>query len=575
MNLEKRWTFGDAVDPTAKNQLGAQLAISPILAQILINRGILTHESALEYFDPQLDRQHDPFLMKDMDRAVDRILHAIENGERILIYGDYDVDGTTAVALMYTFFRDKLQYPDIAFYIPDRYREGYGISMAGIDFAESNEISLVIALDCGIKAVKAMNYAGEKGIDFIICDHHLPGETLPVASAILNPKQGGCAYPYKELSGCAVGYKLAQGLARRTGLEEMELSEFLDLVAVSICCDIVPITGENRVLTSHGLGKLNSNPRPGFRQIISDSTIRGPFNVENVVFVIGPRINAAGRIKHGSGAVELLIAEEEAASLADQSKWLNDNNRERKGLDQQITKQAISILENDPAFPKRKSTVIFDSSWHKGVVGIVASRLVERFYKPTIVLTEAEGKITGSARTVAGFDVHRAIEECAELLENFGGHTHAAGLTMPKENFDQFQREFETIVASTITEESLRPELLIDAEVDLHEITHKFFHTLQKFAPFGPGNMNPLFVARQLTALGGTRIVGDGHLKMVVGKKSHPGMVLQAIAFKQGFHFPRILNEPFDAVFHLSLNHWNGSTVLQLDIKDIKFPYPN
>jgi len=569
--MQKRWRYKPVPDSHLVQSLSRAINVNTVIAQLLVQRGIDDYDKAYTFFRPQLEQLHDPFAMKDMDKAVYRILEAMRKGEHILIYGDYDVDGTTAVAMMYSFFRDDLGYPSIAFYIPDRYSEGYGISFTGIDFAADNDFSLVIALDCGIKAVEHMLYARSRNIDFIICDHHLPGEELPAAYAVLNPKQASCGYPFKELCGCGVGFKLLQAVSKRTGLPLQQQFRYLDLVAVSTCSDIVPMTGENRILVHYGLKQLNAAPRPGLRRLMINTGRKNEFTVEDVVFMIGPRINAAGRIKHGSGAVELLIAGEDDPLLEEMGRVIDEHNLERRGLDRQITQEAIRLVEEDAVFLVRKSTVVYQPSWHKGVIGIVASRLVERFYKPAIVLTESNGKASGSARSVKGFDVHSAIEQCRDLLENYGGHTHAAGLTMKTENVPVFIERFDAIVNDTILPDLLVPEIEIDADLDLSMVTPRFFALLKQFAPFGPGNMNPVFTSQRIKGNQWSKIVGDNHLKMQLSPEAHPHHCLAAIGFGLGEHFECVSSgKPLSAVFTLGENTWNGATSLQLEVKDIK-----
>jgi single-stranded-DNA-specific exonuclease len=572
LRMQKRWKLKPAPDAFMVQSLAKALNINTVLAGLLVQRGIDDYDKAYTFFRPKLEYLHDPFGMKDMDKAVRRILQALQNGESILIYGDYDVDGTTAVAMLFSFFRDELHYPNIAFYIPDRYSEGYGISFTGIDFAADNDFSLVIALDCGIKAIEHMQYAKEKHIDFIICDHHLPGDEIPEAAAVLNPKQAACTYPFKELCGCGVGFKLLQAISSKLAIPRERLFRYLDLVAVSTCSDIVPLNGENRILVHYGLKQLNAAPRPGLQRLIEITGVKREFTVEDVVFMIGPRINAAGRIKHGNGAVDLLIAAPGDPLLEEMCRALDEHNLERRGLDRSITKEAIRLVEENELYHVRKSTVIYEPAWHKGVIGIVASRLVERFYKPAIVLTQSNGKASGSARSVKGFDVHQAIEQCRDLLENYGGHMHAAGLTMKLENVPLFIRRFDEIVEATILPELLVPEVEIDATIELAQLTPKFYQLLRQFAPFGPGNMNPVFTSTEMNCGQGTRIVGDNHLKLDVYCAGRPENCFAAIGFNLGRHFDAaIAGKPFSAAFTVGENTWNDKTTLQLDLKDLQF----
>ncbi|MDP2385664.1 MAG: single-stranded-DNA-specific exonuclease RecJ [Bacteroidota bacterium] len=567
--MQARWKINTEYDKLLAGKLQSELNIDRINAILLVQRGIIDFESAKQFFRPSLDLLHDPFLMKDMDKAIDRINTALSKREKVLIYGDYDVDGTTAVALTYSFF--KSYGVDAGFYIPDRYNEGYGISFKGIDFAKENGYSLIIALDCGIKSIDKVDYANEKEIDFIICDHHLPGEFLPKAVAVLDPKRKDCDYPYKELTGCGLGYKLCQAIIRSNKQNEKVLENFIDLVAVSIAADIVPITGENRVLAHYGLKRINALSRAGFRAVIDLNKLKKELTISDLVFVLAPRINAAGRIEHGSQAVELLIADtiERAEEIA---KQINLTNTRRKDLDQAITGEAINIIETDVLSVTRKSTVVYSENWHKGVVGIVASRLVERFYRPTIVLTQSNGKITGSARSVKDFDVYEAIEACSELLEQFGGHKYAAGLTLVPENIVAFQEKFERIVSSTITDEMLIPELEIDIQIQLTEITDKCFRILKQFAPHGPGNMIPVFVSENIFDTGYVKIVGNNHLKLELYQKGKPEVKFQAIAFDKGEHYENFRNQiPAKICYQVQENIFNGVPSIQLVVKDIQF----
>ena len=578
--MEKRWVVKDQENADLESKLSESLSIDTVLARLLVQRGVNCFLDAKDFFRPTFDNLHDPFLIKDMDKAIDRIEKAIANNERIMVYGDYDVDGTTAVALTYSFLKDFHQ--NIDFYIPDRYKEGYGISLEGIDFAQNSEVKLIIALDCGIKAMNQMRYAADKGIDFIICDHHRPGDNLPEAYAVVDPKRPDCNYPYKELSGCGLGFKLAQAYYQKNRLPFQELEKFLDLVAVSIAADIVPITGENRVLAYYGLQRLNFNPRPGFESILFYSNIirkstpseRTVFTreitINDAVFLIGPRINAAGRIESGNAAVELLLCEKMGETHL-LSENINNNNTERRTLDMDITRQALEMIDNDPDMKSRKSTVLFNQEWHKGVIGIVASRLTESYYRPTVILTQSNGVITGSARSVKDFDVYDAIDACSEYLDHFGGHKYAAGLSLQPENLDRFQNAFEQVVANTITDKMLIPEIEIDAELKLSQINPKFFRIMKQFAPHGPGNMSPVFLTRGVIDRNSARVVGKNHLKVTVYHPDEPGVSFNGIAFQQAQHYDAVhWGKFFDIVYQIEENEWNGTKSLQLNIKDIR-----
>jgi single-stranded-DNA-specific exonuclease len=581
MTMEKRWVLKESGDREAVKNLARELSIDQNLAELLIQRGISTFEEARSFFRPSLSDLHDPFEMKDMSAAIDRIEAALEENQKILVYGDYDVDGTTAVALVYTFFHKF--YDQLDFYIPDRYLEGYGISFKSIDFAAENNFSLIIALDCGIKAVEKVQYANEKGIDFIICDHHRPGSELPPACAVLDPKRTDCTYPYKELSGCGIGFKLIQAYAQRNNIPFDDLTQYLDLVVVSIASDIVDITGENRILAFYGLKLMNVQPRPGLEAILRYSSVQKKtdgngeafFNKEltitDLVFLVGPRINAAGRIESGRNSVRLLISEnlEEALNLGE---MIDNYNTERKNLDMLATQQAIEMIELDERLKTSKSTVIFNRDWHKGVIGIVASRLTEHYYRPTIVLTLSGELITGSARSVKDFDVYDAIDSCSDLLEHFGGHKYAAGLSLKPENLQAFTDRFEKAVTEKLNGKVLVPEIEIDTDLPLSNINSRFYNILRQFSPFGPGNMSPLFRTDGIIDAGGSRIVGKNHLKLYVVHPEISGGPFSAIAFQQGNHFEKIEKGiPFDICYHVEENEWNGSISLQLNIKDIKF----
>lgn len=567
--MNYRWNNISEPSESVVNQLQQQLGINKTLCTILAQRGISDFDTAKTFFRPSLDHLHDPFLIKDMDRAIERIEQAIQSGERILIYGDYDVDGTTAVSLVHSFL--KHHHPHIDTYIPDRYKEGYGISTAGIDYAEDNGITLIIALDCGIKAIDKVEYAKEKGIDFIIGDHHRPGENIPAAVAILDPKRNDCSYPYDELSGCGVGFKLVQALCKTWNLPDSEWTCLLDLLAISIGADIVPITGENRILAFHGLKLINENPRPGIallKELAGKKNIT--MTITDVVFLIGPRINAAGRISHGHLAVELLTSED-THTIEKLSNTINDHNNERKELDSSITESALKMIEK-LGEQDRYSTVVFEESWHKGVIGIVASRLIENYYRPTIVFTESKGVLAGSARSVKGFDIYNALDQCSDILEQFGGHMYAAGMTLQKDRFEDFKDRFEDIIRSTIQPEQRTPEIEIDATVTFPELTQKFYKILSQFAPFGPQNMQPTFQTDNLQETGQSRAVGgDGtHLRIVL-KDPQSGITLTGIGFGMADKLPLLQSgQPISIAYHLEENHFNGKVNLQLRAKDIK-----
>jgi len=569
--MEYRWELAQKPDNTPLELLRSSLGVSEFIARLLIQRGVTTFDQAKEFFRPSLGDLHDPFLMKDMDKAVGRIQTALEEGQKILIYGDYDVDGTTSVALMVTFF-NHFYTENIDYYIPDRYTEGYGVSFQGVDYAKENDCALIIALDCGIRAHEKVDYATKKGIDFIICDHHLPHGSIPKAVAVLNHKRPDCEYPYKELSGCGIGFKLCQALAQELNLEDHTWQDLLDLVAISSACDIVPLTGENRVLVHLGMEQLNANPRGGIESMIELSGKKGMFSVTDVVFVIGPRINAAGRIEHAKKAVELLLSE--SGELAEKaSKILEERNLERRELDKHITEEALSaITENN--FEDKKSTVVYDKNWHKGVVGIVASRLTEHYYRPTIVLTESNGKAVGSARSVKGYDIHEALTQCSDVLEQFGGHQFAAGMTLEIDNVPKLQTKFEEVVSSTIDPELLVPKLEIDLEIELSAIDEKFWRIIKQFAPFGPDNMKPVFVTRNCVDGGWSKAVGGDktHLKLDVVQQDNPGVKISGIAFKMGHLEKEIKSKkPFDVVYTIEENEWQGKVSLQLMVKDLRF----
>ena len=565
-----RWTLKPKPDLSKVKHLSEALQVEESIASLLLSRGIENYEDAKDFFRPRLDELHDPFLMKDMYKAVERVEKAIANGENILVFGDYDVDGTSSVALMSSYL--KTRTASVATYIPDRYDEGYGVSIKGIDFAHDNDISLIIALDCGIKAIDKVAYAKEKGIDFIICDHHRPGPELPDAVAILDPKREDCTYPYDELCGCGVGFKLVQALASRDGQTIEDLIEYLDLVAMAIGADIVPITGENRILAYFGLQVINQNPRAGIKAII-DQTKKTELTITDVVFIVAPRINAAGRMKHGNHAVTLLT--EEDAELAKMyALQIEEFNTDRKEADRQITLEALMQIE-DSGEHERFSSVVYQESWHKGVIGIVASRLIETYYRPTLVFTKSGDRLAASARSVSGFDVYNALEACSEHIEQFGGHKYAAGLTLKEENYEAFKQAFEDEVSNTIDRALLIPEIRVDMKIDLKDITPKFYRILKQFAPFGPGNMAPVFMTEHLRDTGYGKCVGedDKHLRLTaiqsLDNKYSDRMV--AIGFNLGEKCELITDKkPFKAVYSIDENHWQGTVSLQLKLRDIK-----
>jgi single-stranded-DNA-specific exonuclease len=572
--MEYRWT---PVPPASSNDvdtLTKSLNISPKLCELLVQRGIDDFDKAKAFFRPSLNALHNPFLMRDMDTAVDRINTAISKGEHILIYGDYDVDGTTAVALLYSFLIKH--YDKLETYIPDRYKEGYGVSQAGIDYAAAHNKSLIIALDCGIKAIDKVDYAREKGIDFIICDHHRQGDTLPKAVAVLDPKRSDCLYPYKELSGCGVGFKLVQALCTTWQLPSSHWEPLLDLLAVSIGADIVPITGENRVLAHFGLKLINSHPRPGFAYLKKIAQREDkPMDITDVVFMIGPRINAAGRIAHGKLAVSLLTSDnqEEIARL---SHTINTHNENRKALDKDTTKEALAQIELNKEESKF-STVVFQQNWHKGVIGIVASRLIETYYRPTIVFTESKkGILAGSARSIMGFDVYEALDACADILEQFGGHMYAAGMTLATENYHRFKQQFEEVVKASIPETLRTPEITIDATLSLADFLgpdkRSFYNILKQFAPFGPGNLAPVFKTDGLIDTGFSKAVGEdnAHLRVVV-RDPATGLEISGIGFGLGAKIEIVKSgKPIDLLYHLEENEFRGVRSLQLKLKDVK-----
>ena len=583
MPIEKRWVVKPQGNPEAVAAMAAATGISPVLANLLVQRGIDTLEKAKTFFNPQLSDLHDPFLMKDMDKAVERVERAVRNREKIMVYGDYDVDGTTAVALVYKFLR-QIGHKDLLFYIPDRYTEGYGISTKGIDHAARKGATLIIALDCGIKAIEKVDYAKRKGVDFIICDHHLPAEEIPRAVAVLDPKRADCSYPFDELSGCGVGFKLVQAYCQKNGIPFQQIEPLLDLLAVSIASDIVPLVDENRILAHYGLLRLNASPSKGLLSIIKICGLdRHNITIDDIVFKIGPRINAAGRMRMdendenaapsgGYAAVNLLIEGNE--SLAEEFGSVIDGfNQDRKCIDRSVTQEAHDFIEAHAELKAAKSTVIYNPRWMKGIVGIVASRLIETYYRPTVVLTMSNGFVTGSARSVPGFDLYQAIESCSDLLENFGGHMYAAGLTMRPERVEEFTRRFNAYVEENIDPITLQPQVEIDSELFFSNITPAFRRDLNRFQPFGPGNPAPVFVTRGVVSHGETKLVGADceHLRMDLMQRQKPNTTIQTIAFQQPTHYEWIrAGHPIDVCYQIVENHYRGSVSVQLRIKDIK-----
>lgn len=582
--MEKRWVLNNNADNEVVVRLASEVNISKPLAGLLNLRGVETYDEAKRFFRPHLDHLHDPFLMKDMDKAVNRILKAVSLGEKIVVYGDYDVDGTTAVSLVYSFL--KQFHRKLEFYIPDRYEEGYGISYKGIDHAIQSGVKLMITLDCGIKAVEKVEYAKKNGLDIIIGDHHRPGDKVPDAIAVLDAKQEDCTYPFKELSGCGVGFKLIQALGIKMGIKKEKAYAYLDLVAVSIAADIVSLTGENRVLAYFGLKKINRKPSIGIYALFRSAGLKEnedpkskvlferEININDLVFMLGPRINAAGRIESATDSVRLLISNnfEYAEKLG---KQIDELNLTRRGLDSNITQEANDMIDGNIAANNKKTTVVFKESWHKGVIGIVASRLVETFYRPTIVFTKADGLITGSARSIKNFDIYDAIDHCSDILEHFGGHTYAAGLALKPEKLNKFIAKFEKYASERITEEMLVPEIEIDQELFISDINFKFYRIVKQFAPFGPGNMSPIFLTNNVIDTGYAKLVGkngQNHLKFSVVHPDRTGNPVPAIAFNQGNHYEKMKTGlPFSICYHIDENTWLGNTSLQLRVKDIKF----
>ncbi len=583
MALQKEWKFKKKGNADLITKLSKELNnINPILSNLLVQRGITNFEDARNFFRPDIKKLHDPFLMKDMDIATERIKQAINNDEKILIYGDYDVDGTSAVALVYSFI-SRLS-PNIDFYIPDRDKEGYGISIVGIDYAHQHNFKLIITLDCGTKAIDKIKYGNEKNIDFIICDHHNEGDSLPDAIAILNPKRTDCQYPYKELSGCGVGFKLVQALAEKYKIPFDDIKPLLDLVVLSIAADIVPITGENRIMAYYGLKRINTNPRPGIEACLKTAGIkRRPESLEKVeynfskyitiselVFTIAPRVNAAGRIKQAKDSVDLLLSQtlDESLELAEK---IDEFNTERKNLNKSAFEEAVKRVQSDPNFHNKKTIVLFDKNWHKGIIGIVASQLVEFFYKPTMVFTESNGLYTGSARSIKDFDLYQAVESCSHLLEHFGGHKYAAGMSLKSDNFQTLCKHFEEVASKTLTEDMMIPEIEIDDTIEFSDITPKFIKTLKQFAPFGPGNMSPIFHTKNTYDTGHSRPIGNNHLKLNITQAEFRGMGFDAIAFNFAHLFSKFHDErkPAQICYHIDENEWNGVISTQLTIKDM------
>ena len=561
-----RWTLKPSVDEHKVQYLVDALAVDRSIAHLLVQRGIETFEEAKAFFRPKIEDLHNPFLMKDMDKAVERIERALATNERILVYGDYDVDGTTSVALMATYLETKTD--QIATYIPDRFEEGYGVSYKGIDYAIDNDFTLIVALDCGVKAVDKVQYAKDKGVDFIICDHHRPGDKLPQAVAVLDPKRADCTYPFKELCGCGIGFKLIHALGHNQGESLKDFLPYLDLVATAIGADIVPIVGENRILAYHGVRVMNASPRPGFQALIKNIK-KTTLTIADVVFVIAPRINAAGRMKHGNYAVSLL-KESNITQAELVAQEIESFNTTRRALDQNITKEALAQIE-ELNETECSSTVVYDSSWNKGVIGIVASRLIETYYRPTLVFTKSGDLLTASARSVRGFDVYEALQNCSKYIEQFGGHKYAAGLSIKEENYRAFKQAFENEVDKTLAVHLRTPELLIDAEIQLSAVTPKFHRILKQFAPFGPQNMTPVFMTSDVVDTGYAKCVGeeDKHLKISLAQ--HNGEPINGIGFGLGDKLPYVANKStFSIAYAIDENQWNGRISLQLKLKDIK-----
>ena len=560
-----RWSLKPKPEETLVESLSQSIGTDPVISSLLIHRGVRSYDEAKQFFRPSLSELHDPFLMKDMNQAVSRIIKAIDNNENIIVYGDYDVDGTTSVALMASFLMTKTD--QVTTYIPDRYNEGYGISFEGIDYANDNDCSLIIALDCGIKAIDKVKYAKDLGIDFIICDHHRPGDLIPEAIAVLDPKRSDCKYPFKELCGCGVGFKLIQALTEAYGDDFEDIVSYLDIVATAIAADIVPVTGENRILAYFGVKLVNSNPRPGIKALLKEH--KSEVSITDLVFKVAPKINAAGRMKHASYAVDLLMEKNEEVALKS-SEAINEFNNDRREADKRITEEALQMIrENNDG--SNFTTVVYNENWHKGVIGIVASRLIETYYRPTIVFTKSGDNFTASARSVSGFDIYNAIEACKEYIEQFGGHKYAAGLTIKPENYETFKKVFEAHVKSNIKSNLLEPEIKIDSQLELSDINEKFYRILKQFAPFGPGNMPPVFLSQSLKDTGFAKCVGEDNKNLKLNIYQGGNVKYPCIGFGLGHKLKLVEGKKaFNAVYSLDENHWNGNTSLQFKIKDIK-----
>ncbi|MBI9066853.1 MAG: single-stranded-DNA-specific exonuclease RecJ [Salinivirgaceae bacterium] len=568
--MQKKWIVKPQADKELVENLAESINVSEPVANLLAQRGIKTFEEAKDFFRPDLNKLYDPFLMKDMHMAVHRLELAINNQEKVMVYGDYDVDGTTSVAMMYSFLREKIN--NLYYYIPDRYKEGYGISNTGIDYAAEKECTLIIALDCGIKAIEKVDYANDKNIDFIICDHHEPADEIPAAVAVLDPKQSDCEYPFKELSACGVGFKFIQAYAQQTNIPFVDIEHYLDLVVVSIASDIVPIIDENRILAYFGLKRINTKPRIGIRAILDVAkTSIGRLKINDLVFKVGPRINAAGRMEQGRYSVDLLVCNDKQDAV-EMAKKIDEDNNDRKWFDANITKEALRLIAQDSNHENKKSTVLYNPEWHKGVIGIVASRIIDHYYKPTIILTRSNGFVTGSARSVSGFNLYKAIDKCKDLLENFGGHMYAAGLTLKEENVEAFKERFEEVVREQISEESLVPKIEIDGFLSIDDIRSKFYKIIEQFEPFGPGNMSPVFVSKMVKDTGYAQCVGPEkeHLKMQI-TDNNTNKSFPAIAFRQSESFELIKDRnEFDICFSLEENIYKGKTNIQIKVRDIK-----
>lgn len=570
--MTHNWVLKNEINEEVANLLSSELGVSRNVSKMLLMRGVRSFDAAKHFFRPSLDDLLDPFLLLDMEKACERIIKAIENKEKIVVYGDYDVDGTTSVAMMYHFLKNYSE-AIIEYYIPDRYDEGYGISEKFVSSLSDGKTKVVITLDCGIRAVDLIKKANDHGVDFVICDHHEPGDEIPNALAVLDPKREDCPYPFDGLSGCGVGFKLIQALLSELGMDDSIAFQYLDLLAISIGADIVPIDGENRILAYYGLQEVNQNPRPGIKAILDQAGLRkSELTISDLVFVIAPRINAAGRIKHALAAVELLLADSES-SAEPVCKEIEGYNKERKTVDRAITAEALSKLKMDSFYESSNSTVIWGKDWHKGVIGIVASRLIENYYKPTIVLTEIDGIATGSARSVKGLDIHDALSKTEELLIKYGGHSMAAGLSIESDKLEEFRNKFESVITAEMDGRKLESEIVIDLELKLSEIDAKFYRIVNQFAPFGPKNMAPIFMTRHVVDAGYSKIVGETkeHLKLTLTHPDISGVYISGIAFKQAEHFAHIKSgNPIDIVYTISMNEWNGNKTLQLEVKDIK-----